>query len=111
MLAPHETVSAQAALSAAGVGKQPAVREAFAAAGFAVGPSVGNTFSITGPVSLFEKFFRVKLVRTSQGGAQVVRDDGSTTEELPLAVLPAPSREELAVVAFTPFPDFGPTQY
>jgi hypothetical protein len=116
MSTPHKNVSAQVLLSATGAAKQGTdagrdARAAFAAAGFEVGALVGNNFSITGPTSLFEKFFQVQLARTHRGGLQGVRDDGSACEELPTVALPAPLREQVAAVTFTPPPDFGPTAY
>jgi hypothetical protein len=116
MSTPQKSVSAQVLLNAAGVAKQltdagGAARAAFAAAGFKVGALIGNNFSITGPASLFDKFFQVKLARTDRGGLQAARDDSSAGEALPVTALPAPLGEQVAAVTFTPPPDFGPTAY
>lgn len=87
------------------------VTEAFTAAGFDVGPMVGNSFSITAPVSTFEKVFRAQLRRQENGGVVAVKDDDSSSYELPLAGLPQSLTELIEVVTFTPPPDFGPTEF
>jgi hypothetical protein len=79
----------------------------FTAAGFGVGPMVGLSFSITAPRSRFAAIFGV-----AQGGADWTGGAGvSTGLELPLAALPPDVRDLLESVAFTPPPDFGPTEY
>ncbi len=44
----------------------------FRAAGFEVGPLVGNSFSITGPVRTFETVFGTRLRHSQDGGVQAV---------------------------------------
>ena len=84
------------------------VRRAFAAAGFDVGPMMGNSFSITAPVGAFQKFFKTRLGRTARSGIQSIREDGSVSEELPLENLPEAITRHVVAVTFTPPPDFGP---
>ena len=102
-------ISAQVILRAQGpmtvatlVANQPpeaavqAVRGVFHQAGFALGPYVGISFSISGPASLFESYFRIRLATLQSG-------------ELPLGVLPPLVAGVIDAVAFTPPPDFGPS--
>lgn|ERR1700752_3816985 len=87
-------------------------RRAFEAAGFEVGPVVGNSFSITASKSTFEKVFKVKLKEEKEKGVTAhleKSDEGSY--ELPTSKLSADLRREVAAVTFTPPPDFGPTNY
>ena len=86
-------------------------KAAFSTAGFEVGPLVGNSFSITAPVGTFEKVFKTQLRRQEHGGIESVRQDGSTSLELPLGALPASVANPVAAVTFTPPPDFGPTKF
>jgi hypothetical protein len=74
--------------------------ERFAAAGFSVGPLVGNSFSITGAVSRFEEFFNVRAGQKSPRPFPV--------DELPLSALAPALREHVESVLFTRPPDFGP---
>lgn len=80
------------------------VTQFFAAAGFDVGPAVGNSFSITAPATRFEQVFAVKPRRLPSGG--LAGQGGGA--ELPLDVLPAPVRALIAAVAFPTPPAFGP---
>lgn len=84
---------------------------AFAAAGFEVGPMVGISFAITAPVSLFEQQFQTQLRLAEAGGVEAVKADGSGSYELPLAALPSSLANLVTAVAFSPPPDFGPTNY
>jgi hypothetical protein len=84
------------------------VRQGFAAAGFQVGPLVGNSFSITAPLSTFESVFHTQIRRRGDGGIEAVQADGSGTYELPLDALSPAIRQHLAAVTFTPPPAFGP---
>lgn len=87
-------------------------RKAFTEAGFEVGKVVANSFSITGPVSTFEKALKTRLQREPESGAvKAVRTDGSATYELPLNGLPREVARIVEAVSFTPPPDFGPTNY
>jgi hypothetical protein len=74
--------------------------EQFAAAGFQIGPLVGISFSIAGPVEHFEEFFKV---RAEQQGPQPF-----SVNELPLSALNPALREHIETVLFTRPPDFGP---
>lgn len=86
-------------------------RAAFAAAGFEVGPLVGNGFSITAPIATFERVFQTKLRRAPRGAVQSIREDGSAQIELPLEKLSGELSRHVAAITFTPPPDFGPTQF
>ncbi|MBI3970031.1 MAG: hypothetical protein HY332_01970 [Chloroflexi bacterium] len=86
-------------------------REAFRAAGFDVGPVVGNSFSITAPAGTFRKAFNTQLRREARGSVQAVKEDGGAGFELPLEHLPEPARGLVSAVTFTPPPDFGPTNF
>jgi hypothetical protein len=104
-----------AAITAANLGDyQPAPEaaraalQAFAAAGFQVGPLVGISFSITAPATTFEKFFHTRLPRDERGRiAPGERDAGGY--ELPLQSLPPGLADTVEAVAFSPPVDFGPT--
>jgi hypothetical protein len=79
------------------------VSGAFRGAGFEVGECVGNSFSITGAVRLFESYFQTKL-REAGGGVQFADDsDVLAAEKIPSAL-----RAQIAAVTFMPPPDFGP---
>ncbi|HEY7496781.1 MAG TPA: hypothetical protein VIH59_37460 [Candidatus Tectomicrobia bacterium] len=87
------------------------VKGAFRVAGFETGPLVGNNFSITAPVSTFEQVFQTELRSQEHGGIESVREDGSTSLELPLGALPPSIANSISSVTFTPPPDFGPTRF
>jgi hypothetical protein len=87
------------------------VVDAFHRLSFSTGPLVGNNFSITGPISLFERVFGAPLRRS--GREQIMRKgiQGPKAYELPLSKLPTTVRRHLAAVTFTPPPDFGPGNF
>lgn len=85
--------------------------KAFTAAGFEVGSMVGIGFSITASASTFEKVFKARLRQDKRGGVTVIKSGGADSYELPLKALPQSLVNLLAVAAFTPPPDFGPTQF
>jgi subtilase family serine protease len=87
------------------------VTEVFTKAGFKVEPVVGNSFSITAPVSVFEKMFGTQLHRQADGGVKALKDDSSSSYELPLKGLPKSITQLIKAVTFTPPPDFGPTNF
>jgi hypothetical protein len=108
----QEIVSAQAVLNKTGASDSAqSARTSFADAGFEVGALVGNSFSITGPLALFEQVFKTQLRRTERGGLQSAQKKGAASEELPISALPAALRKQLATVTFTRPPDFGPTYF
>lgn len=84
------------------------VRQGFVAAGFQGGALAGNSFSITAPVSTFERVFHTQLRPQEQGSVEAVKDDGSGTYELSLHWLPATMSQHIIAVTFTPPPAFGP---
>jgi hypothetical protein len=73
-----------------------AARNLFRKAGFNIGLYVGISFSISGPASLFESFFGIRL-------------DHLKSYELPLKGLPRAAADVIKAVTFTPPPDFGPS--
>jgi hypothetical protein len=93
-------ISAQVVLNADDLLQAPRVKERLAAAGFQVGPLVGNSFSIAGPVKLFEGVFKMPAGGQSQQPFPV--------KELPLTGLEPDVREPIQTVLFTQAPDFGP---
>ena len=93
-------LAAQVVLNTLGLQQAPWVMEQFRAAGFEIGPLVGVSFSIAGPVERFEEFFRV---RAEQPGPQPF-----PANELPLSSLNPTLRQYIASVLFTRPPDFGP---
>lgn len=123
-LDPEKTVSAQVVLAAAG-GARPGPQTRITSEnihawspsaetvvrvsgelgdlGFELGACVGNSFSIAGPVRLFESCFRTKL-HENRGGVRFA--DGG--EELAANRIPAGLRAQIVAITFTPPPDFGP---
>jgi len=85
--------------------------EAFMLAGFQVGTVVGNNFSISAEVGNFEKVFNVRLRYQTSGEVMAVRDDGSSSYELPIKDLPTSLGDLIEVIIFTKPPDFGPTDF
>lgn len=79
------------------------VSEVLRGMGFEVGKYVGNSFSITGAVRLFESRFRTKLRET--GGGVRFADGGY---ELAAGKIPSALRAQISAITFTPPPDFGP---
>jgi hypothetical protein len=74
------------------------IAQRFKDAGFEVGPVVGASFSITGPASVFTRFFKVA-------------SPGSEAGEIPLDRVAAPVRRAVAAVTFPSPPDFGPGNF
>jgi hypothetical protein len=87
-----------------------AARSAFTNAGFDVGNVVGNSMSITAPVTTFESFFKTQ-VRYEQGRGMVAASNGMAGQELPVRNLPSEAVNLVEAVTFTPPPDFGPTNW
>jgi hypothetical protein len=108
-VADTDLMSAQVILSP-GAAKAHPVAEAFRSAGFDVGPMVADNFSISGPESLFTKYFDVGLSHT-RGGAAVRGRSGVASQHLPLDKLPVDIKPHVGAVVFTPPPDFGPGNY
>jgi len=86
-------------------------RAQFQAAGFEVGPLVGNSFSIAGPKRRFETLFGARFQRSRTRGVESVTTRGARSYELPIDRLPKPLTEVIAVVTLTPPPAFGPTRF
>lgn len=87
--------------------QQEAVKE-FAHAGFTTGKLFANSFAITAPVELFEKYFQIKLESTPEGGTQVSAKGQPASFNLPVNVLPANITNQVKAILFTKPPDFGP---
>jgi hypothetical protein len=85
--------------------------QAFAEAGFEVGPVVANSFSITGPATTFEKVFGTTFRRDKQSGDTRPARHGAGEYELPLSKLVGEVSQMIQAVTLTPPPDFGPTDY
>jgi len=86
-------------------------QRAFVDAGFDVGNLVANSFSITAPAGQFEKLFKVKIQHDEKAGTRVDAGGTEPQYELPTSSLPADLRQSVAVVTFSPPPDFGPNSY
>lgn len=101
----HASHSAQVVLAPAAPSQR--VQDAFSALGFAVGPFVGNSFSVAGSADDFHAVFGVRLAKRSDGGVMV--DDRPPAESgLPLQRLPASLRPLVSAVLFSEPPAFGP---
>jgi hypothetical protein len=87
------------------------VTEHFARLGFTAGPCVGNSFSIEGPQSLFERVFKVTLSSQPDGGVKARTADAQQSFELPRAVLPSHLRSGIRWIGFTEPPAFGPVGF
>lgn len=76
----------------------------FAQAEFQVGNLVGNNFSITAPLTTFERIFHVQIRHREQneGGFEVMQDDGSGTYEISLQAIPPSVRQYIETVTFVP---------
>jgi len=75
--------------------------------GFAVGPCVGISFSITGPVAVFERTFGYKVEIHDDAG-RVVAEDGTLTPDFRLDRLPPEVQTLVTAVGFEQATDFGP---
>jgi hypothetical protein len=73
----------------------------FQSAGFHIGPTVGNNFSITAPAALFESIFGAILRHNSDGTISSMAGDGSSAFELPLSSLPPSVAKLLEYATFT----------
>lgn len=83
-----------------------ATPEAYAQAGFSVGPCVGISFSITAAVKHFEKLFATRLRRTDAEGITC-----TAGTSLPLDKLPPALARHVETIVFPPPPEFGPTDF
>lgn len=86
-------------------------QRAFTEAGFEVGKTAGMSFSITAPVSTFEKVFKCKLVRTDGGGVKASVKGGAQSYELPISALSDELGKDVVAATFSAPPDFGPTNF
>lgn len=85
--------------------------EVFRRNGFEVGPMVGVSFSVTGALRIFEKFFGVSIRMGSKGAYEFVSKNKSLGREIRTVDLPEELRNSLSSVVF-PLPvDFGPTNF
>ena len=87
-------------------GQPERAQRAFLAHGFATGPYVGNSFSITAPAAEFQALFCVALAARADGGVAV--NGAPCRDGLPLQHLPDSLRALLSAVVFSEPPAFGP---
>ena len=92
-------------------GEVSAVAAEFRSGGFDTGPLVGISFSVTGTISTFEKFFGIKIQIGKDKGYEFVTGNKTFSHELPGNELPELLRKSIHAVAFTLPPDFGPTDF
>ena len=83
----------------------------FSERGFKVEHAFGNSFSITGPESLFEKAFKSKLSKGEKGEVKAARRGGSQSFELSTDDLPKGIADIVETVTFSEPPDFGPGNF
>lgn len=83
----------------------------FRDAGFEVGPAVGSSLSISGPVSLFETVLGHRPKTGLQGRTVRSATASSAALELPLERLPPGLAAAIDAVTFSRPPDFGPTSF
>ena len=81
-------------------GDATAVARALADASFQMGPTVGIGMSMTGPRSLFEQYFGVRVEAADRGGWVSVDASGEATRELPVDALPEPVARRVHAVTF-----------
>jgi hypothetical protein len=80
-----------------------AAADAFRAAGFEVGPAVGISFSVTGPLSRFERYFDTRLHVDERGAvARLGARPPPGGLELPLNALAPALARNIDAVVFTP---------
>jgi subtilase family serine protease len=87
------------------------VRGAFISNGFDVEPVYANSFAITAKAERFEEVFHTKLQMDETHGVQVIQQDNTTGNELPLEGLPKSIIPLIEAVTFTPPPEFGPKNF
>ncbi len=80
---------------------------AFRSRGFEVGPFVGISFSITGPVSIFEETFGMHLHRGEDAAIEFVVGERVNVKELTHERLPKELQESVQTVTFPPPVEFG----
>jgi hypothetical protein len=83
----------------------------FRSKGFQVGPLVGVSFSITGTVASFEKFFGVRLRRAGRGGILFVLEGDYSKLEISDQDLPGHLRKSVQAISFSLPPAYGPTEF
>lgn len=81
---------------------------AFARAGFEVGPLVGNSFSITADLGVFEEWFDREIEWSDRGPVDAA---GEPVEVIPPSALPSSLRGPVHSVVFPPPPEFGPAEF
>jgi subtilase family serine protease len=86
-----------------------AAQNYFRKEGFTVGPLGGVSFSISGPLSLFERAFGVRIETASDRSAKIKGGRGEAERALPLTRLPGALRGFIHAVTFGRPLDFGPT--
>jgi hypothetical protein len=97
-----DTLSVQVVVKSNALQNARSLMESFRAAGFSVGAMVGNNFSLTAPVSVFESLF---------GAAHVTAAIAGTESVLPLNTLPSAAQNAVEAIVVPHRPDFGPGSY
>lgn len=87
------------------------VTAGFRSKGFEIGPVVGVSFSVTGTIRAFEKFFGMRIRLGRDRAYEFVAKNKTVGHELSGENLPAVLREFVHAVAFPLPPDFGPTKF
>lgn len=87
------------------------VGQAFRVLGFEVADPVGISFSISGPVHLFESVFKTHLRRLTSGAIQFSTGGQDSSYELDREKIPRDLRKYVSAITFTPPPAFGPKDY
>jgi len=101
-------ISAQVVLKPVHIISPDDIANEFQKAGFRAGPLLANSFAITAPMALFERFLDVSLEITPKGEVHVSGRSGPARFELPLDKLNPAIVEGIQSIVFTPMPDFGP---
>lgn len=105
------TVSAQVALSPAGIRMWRDVATHFSNEGFTCGPLVANNFSIAADIDTFLRSLNVRLVAAPTGAVYFEGPGGVPQYEVSGAALPDPMRDLVTSIVLTRLPDFGPTSW
>lgn len=83
----------------------------FRSEGFEVGPFVGVSFSITGPLRTFERSFGLRVQRGDDHAFNFMSGSKPIGHELSGSELPGSMQEHVQRVAFPLPPDFGPKEF
>ena len=87
------------------------VAEEFRSKGFEIGPLVGVSFSVTGPLRVFEEFFGMRIRLGKDHAYEFVLKNKTSGHELSGKDLPKILGKSVQTVVFPLPPDFGPTEF